>query len=81
MVYSLRKWMRLVLNGNPTVLLPLFVPESEIMVIDELGARSTASTRSSPCTWCGSACRAWSCWRPAGSRCRSPNRGSAGSGI
>lgn len=37
-VYSLRKWMRLVLNGNPTVLLPLFVPESEIVVIDELGA-------------------------------------------
>ncbi|WP_255432504.1 DNA polymerase beta superfamily protein [Amycolatopsis sp. WAC 04197] len=37
-VYSLREWMRLVLNGNPTVLLPLFVPESEIVVIDELGA-------------------------------------------
>src|SRR5690606_12928438 len=30
-VYSLRKWMRLALDGNPTVLLPLFVPEEEIV--------------------------------------------------
>ncbi|MFK0247999.1 DNA polymerase beta superfamily protein [Amycolatopsis azurea] len=37
-VYSLRKWLRLALNGNPTVLLPLFVPETEIVAIDELGA-------------------------------------------
>lgn len=36
-VYSLRKWLRLALSGNPTVLLPLFVPESEIVRIDELG--------------------------------------------
>jgi hypothetical protein len=36
-VYSARKWMRLALNGNPTVLLPLFVPESEIVTINDLG--------------------------------------------
>ncbi|WP_285733881.1 nucleotidyltransferase domain-containing protein [Nocardiopsis sp. ATB16-24] len=30
-VYSLRKWTRLALEGNPTVLLPLFVPEEEIV--------------------------------------------------
>jgi len=35
--YSLRKWMRLALQGNPTVLLPLFVPESEIVAITPLG--------------------------------------------
>ncbi len=31
-VYSLRKWARLAADGNPTVLLPLFVPEEEIVV-------------------------------------------------
>ncbi|MEV6445880.1 nucleotidyltransferase domain-containing protein [Amycolatopsis sp. NPDC051716] len=36
-VYSLRKWMRLVLTGNPTILLPLFVPDAEIVRITELG--------------------------------------------
>lgn len=36
-VYSLRKWMRLALNGNPSVLLPLFVPESEIVTVTPLG--------------------------------------------
>jgi predicted nucleotidyltransferase len=36
-VYSLRKWMRLALTGNPTVLLPLFVPGEEIVHIDDLG--------------------------------------------
>ena len=30
-VYSLRKWMRLALAGNPTVILPLFAPWSEVM--------------------------------------------------
>jgi len=28
-IYSARKWVRLALGGNPTVLLPLFAPESE----------------------------------------------------
>lgn len=36
-VYSARKWMRLALNGNPSVLLPLFVPESEIVTMTPLG--------------------------------------------
>ncbi|MFD0775999.1 DNA polymerase beta superfamily protein, partial [Streptomonospora algeriensis] len=36
-VYSLRKWMRLALDGNPAVLLPLFVPEHEIVQITDLG--------------------------------------------
>lgn len=36
-VYSARKWMRLALNGNPSVLLPLFVPESEIVTVTPLG--------------------------------------------
>lgn len=36
-VYSLRKWVRLALSGNPTVLLPLFVPENEIVTIADLG--------------------------------------------
>lgn len=36
-VYSLRKWMRLAVAGNPTVLLPLFVPEGEIVSMDGTG--------------------------------------------
>lgn len=35
--YSLRKWMRLATDGNPTVLLLLFVPEREIDVLTDLG--------------------------------------------
>ena len=36
-VYSLRKWMRLALDGNPTVLLPLFVPEDAIVEVTDAG--------------------------------------------
>jgi hypothetical protein len=36
-VFSLRKWLRLALAGNPTVLLPLFAPEHEIVTITDLG--------------------------------------------
>src|SRR5437868_3844965 len=36
-VYSLRKWMRLAVSGNPTVLLPLFVPADEIVSITATG--------------------------------------------
>ncbi|SHE41805.1 nucleotidyltransferase domain-containing protein [Streptoalloteichus hindustanus] len=36
-VYSLRKWMRLALEGNPTVILPLFVADSEVVRITRLG--------------------------------------------
>lgn len=36
-VYSLRKWMKLALQGNPTVLLPLFVPDHEIVSMNSYG--------------------------------------------
>jgi hypothetical protein len=34
---SLRKWTRLAMQGNPTVLLPLFVPDEHVVVSSELG--------------------------------------------
>lgn len=37
-VYSARKWCRLALAGNPTVLLALFVPDDEVVHRDEVGA-------------------------------------------
>ena len=37
-IYSLRKWMRLAVSGNPTVLLPLFVPDEHVLIRTELGA-------------------------------------------
>ncbi|MEI4270483.1 nucleotidyltransferase domain-containing protein [Klenkia sp. LSe6-5] len=37
-VYSARKWARLALAGNPTVLLLLFVPDAEVVHRDEAGA-------------------------------------------
>ena len=36
-VYSARKWCRLALAGNPTVLLPLFVSEAHIVSITDAG--------------------------------------------
>lgn len=36
-VYALRKWMRLALAANPTVLLPLFAPPSEYVTLTPLG--------------------------------------------
>ncbi|MDT4918985.1 MAG: uncharacterized protein QOH89_3685 [Pseudonocardiales bacterium] len=42
-IYSARKWCRLALAGNPTVLLPLFVPDDEVMVRDEAGAELVAN--------------------------------------
>ncbi|MFE1100568.1 DNA polymerase beta superfamily protein [Nocardiopsis alba] len=43
-VYSLRKWTRLALEGNPTVLLPLFVPEDEIVTITSVGRELRAES-------------------------------------
>ncbi|MFC3998682.1 DNA polymerase beta superfamily protein [Nocardiopsis sediminis] len=43
-VYSLRKWLRLALYGNPTVLLPLFVPEEEIVAVTPLGRELRAAS-------------------------------------
>jgi hypothetical protein len=37
-IYSARKWARLALAGNPTVLLVLFVPDHEVVFRDEAGA-------------------------------------------
>jgi uncharacterized protein len=37
-VYSTRKWCRLALAGNPTVLLVLFVPDEEVVYRNEVGA-------------------------------------------
>jgi hypothetical protein len=36
-IYGARKWTRLAIGGNPTVLLPLFVPEDEIVVATDAG--------------------------------------------
>lgn len=37
-VYSARKWARLALAGNPTVLLVLFVPDEDVVYCNEIGA-------------------------------------------
>jgi hypothetical protein len=42
-VYSARKWARLALDGNPTVLLVLFVPDEEVVFRDAAGAELTAN--------------------------------------
>lgn len=40
-VYSARKWARLALDGNPTVLLVLFVRDADVVFRDEVGAELT----------------------------------------
>jgi hypothetical protein len=42
-IYSARKWARLALAGNPSVLLLLFVPDAEIVYRDQIGAELTAN--------------------------------------
>lgn len=37
-IYSARKWCRLALAGNPTVLLALFVPDEEVVYRNDVGA-------------------------------------------
>ena len=37
-IYSARKWCRLALAGNPTVLLALFVPDGDVVYRDRFGA-------------------------------------------
>ncbi|MCC7124353.1 MAG: nucleotidyltransferase domain-containing protein, partial [Acidobacteria bacterium] len=41
-IYSLRKWMRLALKGNPTILLLLFTPDEQLVTCDALGAELRA---------------------------------------
>lgn len=36
-IYSLRKWMRLALKGNPSILIPLFVPEHDVVTENQHG--------------------------------------------
>jgi len=36
-MYSLRKYLRLAMKGNPTALLPLFAPEESLITMTELG--------------------------------------------
>jgi hypothetical protein len=44
-IYSARKWARLALNGNPTVLLLLFVPDQEVVFRNEVGAELVANAQ------------------------------------
>ncbi|MGB9378790.1 MAG: nucleotidyltransferase domain-containing protein [Mycobacteriales bacterium] len=43
-VYSARKWTRLALGGNPTVLLALFVPDAEVVFRNHAGAELVANS-------------------------------------
>ena len=45
-IYSLRKWIRLALKGNPTILLLLFTPDDQLVHCDEFGAALRALTPS-----------------------------------
>lgn len=41
-VYSLRKYARLCMKGSPTVLLPMYAPEAEVMACSPIGERLRA---------------------------------------
>lgn len=41
-IYGLRKWTRLALAGNPTVLLPLFTPDKDVVQITDAGRQLRA---------------------------------------
>ena len=43
-IYSLRKWMRLALKGNPTILLLLFTPDDQLVHCDPVGSELRALT-------------------------------------
>jgi len=43
-IYSARKWCRLALGGNPTVLLLLFVPDNEVVYRNAFGAELVANS-------------------------------------
>lgn len=38
-IYSLRKYLKLALKGNPTALLPLYAPEESLLRVTELGSQ------------------------------------------
>ena len=50
-IYSARKWARLALAGNPTVLLVLFVPDREVVFCDQAGAELAANAHASSPGW------------------------------
>lgn len=52
-VYSLRKYAALAAKGNPTVLLPLFVPEDAICYINEFGRELRAQRSMFLSKWAG----------------------------
>ena len=70
MIYSLRKYLRLAIKGNPTVMLPLFAPEADLVVGHAAGRRAArhcatpscpsrpSSASSATCTPSTSACSA-----------------------
>ena len=41
-IYSFRKWIRLALKGNPTILLLLFTPDDQLVTCDALGTELRA---------------------------------------
>ena len=43
-IYSLRKWTRLALQGNPTILLPLFTPDEHVLQCNDIGNELRNST-------------------------------------
>jgi hypothetical protein len=45
-IYSARKWARLALAGNPSVLLLLFVPDEEVVYRDDIGAELVSNAHS-----------------------------------
>lgn len=45
-LYSLRKYLRLAVKGNPTMLLPLFAPEADVLVTSDLGDELRGMRRS-----------------------------------
>ena len=41
-LYTLRKYLRLAIKGNPTALLPLFAPERDVLLFNQLGGELRA---------------------------------------
>jgi RNA repair pathway DNA polymerase beta family len=50
-IYSARKWARLALAGNPTVLLVLFVPDQEVVFRNDAGAELVTNVTAGTGTW------------------------------
>jgi hypothetical protein len=57
-IYSLRKWARLALQGNPTVLLPLFVRADHVLLDTQLGLAYNAALQAATIALAASGYRA-----------------------